>query len=256
MTFKGYGARISVSNSTMVRFDTERKVNAMCKVIGYCRVSTKHQNLDRQIKNITAAYPNATIYKEAYTGTKIDRPEWNKLYKKAKSGDTLVFDSVSRMSRNAEEGIKTYFELYDRGVNLVFVKEPHINTATYSESISNSLQMTGNEIADCYIDATNKVIKILAEKQIKLAFEQAQKEVDDLHQRTKEGIKAAGQKGKQIGGVKGRKLNVKKAKSAKEVIQKHSKDFNGTLEDSDVIKLAGISRNTYYKYKRELKDEI
>ena len=249
---------ILVSNSTMVRFDTERKVNAMCKVIGYCRVSTKHQNLDRQIKNITAVYPNAEIYKEAYTGTKLDRPEWKKVMKLVKSGkvETIVFDSVSRMSRNAEEGVKTYFELYDRGINLIFIKEPHINTATYTESINNCLQMTGNEIADCYLEATNRVFKILAEKQIKLAFEQAEKEVEDLHQRTKEGIKAAGEKGKQIGGVKGRKLNVKKAKSAKEVIQKHSKDFNGTLEDSDVIKLAGISRNSYYKYKKELRNEI
>lgn len=229
--------------------------NAMCKVIGYCRISTKKQNIDRQVRNIKAIYPDATFYKEAYTGTKLDRPEWNKLFKKAKSGDTLVFDSVSRMSRNAEEGIKTYFELYDRGVNLVFVKEPHINTATYSESISNSLQMTGNEIADCYIDATNKVIKILAEKQIKLAFEQAQKEVDDLHQRTKEGIETARLNGKQIGGVEGKKLTTKKSITAKEAIRKYSKDFNGTLEDAAVIKLASISRNSYYKYKRELKNE-
>ena len=227
----------------------------MCKVIGYCRISTKKQSIDRQVRNIKAIYPDATFYKEAYTGTKLDRPEWNKLFKKAKSGDTLVFDSVSRMSRNAEEGIKTYFELYDRGVNLVFVKEPHINTATYSESISNSLQMTGNEIADCYIDATNKVIKILAEKQIKLAFEQAQKEVDDLHQRTKEGIETARLNGKQIGGVEGKKLTTKKSITAKEAIRKYSKDFNGTLEDAEVIKLASISRNSYYKYKRELKNE-
>lgn len=242
----------------MVRFDTERKVNAMCKIIGYCRVSTKHQNLDRQIRNITAAYPDAQIVKEAFTGTKLDRPEWNKVMKLVKAGkvETIVFDSVSRMSRDAEEGFKLYEELYNRGIELVFISEPHINTATYSESISNSLQMTGNEIADCYIDATNKVIKILAEKQIKLAFDQAQKEVDDKRRNTIQGIETARKDGKQIGGVPGKKLNVKKAKSAKEVIQKHSKDFNGTLEDSDVIKLAGISRNTYYKYKRELKDEI
>lgn len=226
----------------------------MC-VYGYCRISRKQQNIDRQIRSIKDVFPKAVIFQEAFTGTKLDRPEWNKLYKKAKAGDTLVFDSVSRMSRNAEEGIKTYFELYDRGVNLVFVKEPHINTATYSESISNSLQMTGNEIADCYIDATNKVIKILAEKQIQLAFEQAQKEVDDLHQRTKEGIETARINGKQIGQKKGATLTTKKSVEAKKQIEKYSKDFNGTLSDADVMKLTGLSRNTYYKYKRELKAE-
>ena len=42
---------------------------------------------------------------------------------------------------------------------------------------------------------------------------------------------------------------------AKEGIRKYSKDFDGTLDDADVIKLTGISRNSYYKYKRELKNE-
>lgn len=71
----------------------------MC-IYGYCRISTKQQSIDRQIRNIKAEYDNAVIITEVNTGTKQDRPEWNKLYKKAKAGDTIVFDSVSRMSRN------------------------------------------------------------------------------------------------------------------------------------------------------------
>ena len=57
-----------------------------------------------------AEYPTAHIVQEAYTGTSIFRPEWLKLYRVLKAGDTVVFDSVSRMSRNAEEG----FALYER----------------------------------------------------------------------------------------------------------------------------------------------
>lgn len=60
--------------------------------------------------------------------------------------------------------------------------------------------------------------------------------------------------GKQIGQMAGRKLHIKKADTAKALIQKHSRDFNGTLADTDCIKLIGIARNTYYKYKRELRD--
>ena len=86
-----------------------------------------------------------------------------------------------------------------------------------------------------------------------LAFEQSEKEVNDLHQRTKEGIETARLNGKQIGQPKGAKLTTKKSLTAKEVIRKHSKDFNGTLSDGDCIKLAGISHNSYYKYKKELK---
>ncbi len=92
-------------------------------IYGYARISRKEQSIDRQIRNITSEYPKALIIQEAFTGTKIDRPEWNKLYNKIKSGDTLVFDSVSRMSRNAHEGVDTYFELYEKGVQLVFLKE-------------------------------------------------------------------------------------------------------------------------------------
>ena len=76
-----------------------------------------------------------------------------------------------------------------------------------------------------------------------------------MHQRTKEGIETARLNGKQIGQAPGRKLVVKKSFPAKEIIKKHSKSFNGTLDDGDVMKLANLSRNTYYKYKRELREE-
>lgn len=223
---------------------------------GYARISTPKQNIERQIRNIQAAagYQGVRIFTEAYTGTKMARPEWDRLLARVKSGDTIIFDSVSRMSRNADEGIKTYFELMDKGVSLVFLKESYIDTDTYKTAVSQSISNTGNDIADIYIEATNKVIKLLAEKQIRKAFEQSEKEVSDLHQRTKEGIETARLNGKQIGLRKGQKLTTKKSVKAKEVIQKHSVDFGGTLADTDVIKLAGLSRNTYYKYKRELRE--
>lgn len=59
-----------------------------------CR-GTKQQSIDRQIRNIKGSYDKAVIIQEVYTGTKQDRPEWNKLYKKAKAGDTIIFDSVA-----------------------------------------------------------------------------------------------------------------------------------------------------------------
>ena len=93
----------------------------MCKY-GYCRISQKKQSIERQIRNIKSAYPEATIIEEAYTGTSIDRKEWNKLFKKVKEGDTIIFDSVSRMSRNADEGFTAYEQLFTRGVELVFLK--------------------------------------------------------------------------------------------------------------------------------------
>lgn len=225
----------------------------MC-MYGYCRISQKKQSIDRQIRNIKAAYPSAMIITEAYTGTSIDRKEWNKLFKSVRSGDTIIFDSVSRMSRNAEEGFTAYEELFNRGVELVFLKEPHINTATFKTAMEKALPMTGTSI-DYILDGINKYLLALAKEQIIIAFAQAEKEVSDLHQRTKEGIETARLNGKQIGLPAGTKLTTKKSIASKEQILKHSKEFNGTLDDTDVMKITGLSRNTYYKYKKELKAE-
>ena len=93
---------------------------------------------------------------------------------------------------------------------------------------------------------------MLAEKQIIKAFEQSEKEVSDLRQRTREGIETARLNGKQIGQQSGRKLNIKKKAPAMEKIRQYSRDFDGDLNDRDTIKLVGLSRNTYYKYKKEL----
>lgn len=226
----------------------------MC-IYGYCRISTKKQSIDRQIRNIKVEYDKAVIVTEVYTGTKQDRPEWNKLYKKVKAGDTIIFDSVSRMSRNADDGFNLYEELYNKGIDLVFLKEPHISTSTYKRALQNNVSMTGTNV-DYILEGVNKYLMALAKEQIRLAFEQSEKEVQDLRQRTKEGIETARLNGKQIGQKQGAKLITKKSIEAKKQIQKHSKDFDGTLSDVDCMKLTGLARNTYYKYKRELKAEL
>jgi DNA invertase Pin-like site-specific DNA recombinase len=225
----------------------------------YCRVSTQKQDLQRQIDNITKLYPSAVIYSDKFTGATTDRPNWNKLHKLLQAGDTVIFDSVSRMSRNAAEGAALYEELYSKGVNLIFLNEPHCNTDTYKQSAAQSIPETGNEIADIYIQATNKVIMILAKRQIEIAFEQAEKERKDICKRVREGMQAKKNKAAaegltvHYGLEKGAKLTVKKAEPAKAIILKHSKDFNGQLTDKEVCTLAGISRNTFYKYKAELR---
>ncbi len=93
------------------------------RVTGCCRISTSRQNIERQVRNILREYPEAEIVKESYTGTKFQgRNKLNRIINGAREGDTIVFDSVSRMSRDAEEGFQVYEDLYNRGVNLVFLK--------------------------------------------------------------------------------------------------------------------------------------
>lgn len=237
------------------------------RIYGYARISKRTQKIERQIANIKKSYPDATIYQEAYTGTKIARKEFEKLLsqveKDLKAGDdvTIIFDSVSRMSRNAEDGTQLYFDLYNKGVSLVFLKESYINTDIFKNTSKQTIDSTGNEVADIFIDATNKVIRLLATQQIEKAFEQAQKEVDDLHERTKEGMREARKQGHIAGRRKGADITTKKSIEAKELIRKYNRDFSGALNDTDTItqiqaKLGSLTRNTYYKYKKEMFNEL
>lgn len=234
------------------------------KEYGYCRISTPQQSIERQERNIRALYPNAIIVKETYTGTKLDgRKELEKILKTVKAGDVIIFDSVSRMSRNAEDGIALYEQLFNRGVELVFLKEQYINTSVYREALQKRIDVTVNTgdvatdvLINAIIDALQKFQMDIAKKHIELAFMQAQKEVDDLRQRTREGMETARLNGKQIGQVQGAKLNVKKKAPAMEKIKKYSRDFDGVLDDGEVMKLVGLARNTYYKYKKELANKV
>ena len=240
------------------------------KVYGYCRISTQSQSIERQIRNIRVAYPDAIIVEEVYTGTKQERPKWTELYKQLKSGTRCVFDSVSRMSRNADEGFEMYQDLYNKGVDLVFLKEPHINTATYKSALSRQVALTGDKV-DYILEGVNKYLMELAKEQIRLAFEQSEKEVTDLHQRTREGIETARLNGKQIGQRKGNKLTIKKEEPIKKIIREKSRSFDGHNTDDEVMAIlanttikipavkgrykeipAKLSQATYYKYKKDL----
>ena len=119
------------------------------------------------------------------------------------AGDTIIFDSVSRMSRDAEEGFTMYEDLL------------HINTETYKSALQGGIPTTGTDI-DCILEGINKYLLLLAKEQIRLAFEQ----------------------------------------SEKEIILKHNKTFGRLLNNLENITQVGISRKTFYKYKKELLSEM
>ena len=191
---------------------------------GYCRISTGRQNIERQERNIRAAFPDAVIVREVYTGTKFQgRKELEKILQIIRAGDTIIF-----------------------------LKEPHINTETYKKAITNQITMTGDKV-DLILEGVNRYLMELAKEQIRIAFEQAEKEVSDLRQRTREGIETARLNGKQIGQQKGTAYETQKARNAKDIICRHNRSFGGSLTDEETMRQAGISRKSFYKYKRELR---
>ena len=228
-------------------------------IYGYARISRKSQNIERQIKNLQSYDKDIIIHQEAFTGTKDSdkRKEFVKLQSKLQTGDTIVFDSVSRMSRNSKDGIKKYFELLEKGIELIFLKEPMINTEIYGKKLlsHSNIKVKDSDLNSTIMQGIRDYLVILAKKQIEIAFNQAEKEVTDLQNRTKEGIREARAKGKQIGGLPGVERNSKRGKEIKEKIKKHSRAFNGSMTDKEFIEAFRCGKTTLIKYKRELKEE-
>ena len=73
---------------------------------------------------------------------------------------------------------------------------------------------------------------------------------------TRAGVERARAAGKRIGLLRGTKLTTNKSVRAKEIILHYSKDFFGKYPDEECMRLAGVSRNSFYKYKREIKEQF
>lgn len=238
----------------------------MKTVIAYIRVSTKKQNPKRQYDNINRyAIENgltvSKFYEDKFTGKEFNRPEFDKMKARVdreleKGNDvTIIFDSVSRMSRTAKDGIDQYFDWYERGVSLVFLHEMAINTEAYNNGIANFNINTDDKKVNLTMNFVRDLVKMIATEQIEKAFEQAEKEGRDIKSRVVEGLNASEKKGGRPAPKDGERIETNKAKEAKAFILKKSKRYNGTLNDTDTMKLAGISRPSFYKYLREIEDD-
>ena len=136
--------------------------------IGYARVSTQDQNLDRQLDNLRAAGCER-IFNEKMTGTKSDRPELKTMLLTLRSGDILVIDSFSRLSRSTKDLLDLVERLTRSGVHLVSLKE-NLDTTT----------------------ATGKLM-------LTMLSALSQFERDLIAERTVDGLKAARARGRQGG---------------------------------------------------------
>lgn len=122
---------------------------------GYARVSTIAQDLEVQIQMLQAEGCEV-IYKEKFTGTKTDRPEFNKVLEALQEGDTLVVTKLDRFARSALEGIQTVKALFTRGVKVHILNMGLVENTPTGRLIFNILSSFAEFERDMIVERTQE----------------------------------------------------------------------------------------------------
>ena len=152
-------------------------------------------------------------------------------------------ESIAFLGDTPSEIIQNFRNLHIQYISLVFLQEQHLNSKNLNRIYMN------------HIDSYDLLWEVF-ENQILATLRQIDNNYDLKKRQIQDGIKKAKGKGVPIGGKPGMQYKTKKADMAKQKILEYSKDFNGSFSDSECMERIGLSRNTFYKYKRELKQKI
>lgn len=183
-------------------------------IIGYARVSTQDQNLERQLDNLTAAGCER-IFNEKMTGTKSSRPELQTMLLTLRKGDTLIVDSFSRLSRSTKDLLAMVEKLTEMDVHLVSLKEK-LDTTT----------------------ATGKMM-------LTMLSALSQFERDLIAERTRDGLKAARSRGR-CGG----RPRVGSDKDRKQALAMYHAN---AMSNSEIAERFGVSLSTLNRWIRSEK---
>ncbi|MEY8421689.1 recombinase family protein [Lachnospiraceae bacterium 38-14] len=103
----------------------------MADILGYARVSTEGQNLDRQIDALmVAGVSRKHLYCEKMTGTKAERPELNRLINDLETGDTVIIADLTRISRSTKDLLEIVDKIKNKGAYIKSLKDTWLNTTT------------------------------------------------------------------------------------------------------------------------------
>ena len=191
--------------------------------IGYARVSTQEQNLDRQLDNLKAAGCER-IYCEKMTGTKAHRPELDRMKEALRDGDVLVIDSFSRLSRSTKDLLDTVETLTAQGVNIISLKE-QLDTTT----------------------ATGKLM-------LTMLSALSQFERDLISERTRDGLKAARARGRNGGRPKAGNTSTDKTRNAKIKAAAMAAYDANTMTNREIAEQFGVSTATLSRWIKEHKE--
>ena len=193
-------------------------------IIGYCRVSTKDQDLTRQIESLKE-YGCEKIYSDKATGKNFNRPEYTKLKDALRKGDTLVVHEFDRLGRNKKLTLKELQYFKDNGIRLVALNLP-----------TTQLDTTDNVM----LETINNIV-------IELYTMMAQQEIETREKRQREGIDVA-----LANGVKFGRREIEYPKNWDSVMALvESKQINNI----DAMQMLGLKKTTYYKLLKEYRNK-
>ena len=218
----------------------------MCKIVAYMRISTKEergkqkftrqeQAIVRWCKENNIEIPERRIYRDDASGKTFCRPAWEELEQDIREGDTILFKDIYRFTRERDNGYKKYMELLNKGVEMIFIDNPTLNTE-YIKSMQSSADKMKKEniIGGMTLEF---VIRLL----IVTELDRSEKEREITVKRIKDGINASPKKS----GRKAGQLD-KMSPELEADIKKFLSDRK--IKQIDLMKKHNISRNTLKKY--------
>lgn len=195
-------------------------------IYAYIRVSTKHQNIDRQYEEIkTLNIDDKYIYIDRESGKDFDRTSYQKLIKKLKKDDLLIIKSIDRLGRNYQMIIEEWSRI--------------------TKSIGADIKVLDMPLLDTRTPCQNLVGKLISDIVLQVLSFVAENERVNIKQRQAEGIRIAKEKGVKFGRPK-----VVLPPNAAFIIEKY---INKELTNTEAAKLIGVSKGTFFRILKEWK---
>jgi DNA invertase Pin-like site-specific DNA recombinase len=202
------------------------------KKFEYVRVSSKDQNEERQIENMKyLGIEDRDIFIDKQSGKNMKRENYQMLKRLARTGDTIIFDSLTRLGRSMNDVLEEFRYYEQQRINLQFIKEPFINVNYNGESTKMMLS------------------NMLYKKQLLLFFLPSQKkERNDIKQRQAEGIALAKKQGKQLGRPP--------IQITEQFIEAYEEWHDGNITAVGAMKKYKIKRSSFYKLVKEYETQL
>ena len=195
-------------------------------IYAYIRVSTKHQNIDRQYEEIKALdIDDKYIYIDRESGKDFDRTKYQKLIKKLKKDDLLIIKSIDRLGRNYHMILEEWSRI--------------------TKTIGADIKVLDMPLLDTRIEGKNLVGKFISDIVLQVLSFVAENERTNINQRQAEVIRIAKEKGVKFGRPK-----AILPPNTNEILDKY---INKEINNVEAANLIGISRGTFFRLVKERK---